>query len=62
MSWIVWDMINEETRERIRTVMPKRWRPPRSYYKERTMKPTPEDINQVDRIMRERPHSPRRVV
>lgn len=52
---ILWYMISEESREKLRRLLPHNWRPPREDGRPITIQTKIEDVEEIDKLMRQPP-------
>ena len=59
---ILWYIISEETREKLKILLPKSWRPPQSDDRHITLTGEYPDLEEIDKTIRQRPHHMKRVI
>jgi len=56
-----WDTLSEENKQKLRSLMPPTWRPPKGKGEKVEVEGKIESLEELDRLMKKRPHHPKGV-
>ncbi|MBA7660805.1 hypothetical protein ES703_68811 [subsurface metagenome] len=60
-SWLLWDCLTSEVQRKLRALMPLDWEPPSRNHQRMEVDCEIDDLEEIDRLMRQRPRYPKEV-